>query len=163
MITLRKTTIDDAVELIKIQKEAFKSLYEKYQDDDNPYLRDEQDILSRINRNDTEYYTIVDNEKIVGGILYKHHTSTPFCEMLEEGEYYLCRVYIRPDVQGKQIARTAIKLCEAMFPDAKKFYVDFPEDLEKNRRCYESVGYTDTGKRLKINEKLILSCYCKGI
>lgn len=162
MITLRKTTIDDAVELIKIQKEAFKSLYEKYQDDDNPYLRDEQDILSRINRNDTEYYTIVDNEKIVGGILYKHHTSTPFCEMLEEGEYYLCRVYIRPDVQGKQIARTAIKLCEAMFPDAKKFYVDFPEDLEKNRRCYESVGYTDTGKRLKINEKLILSCYCKG-
>ena len=82
--------------------------------------------------------------------------------MLEEGEYYLCRVYIRPDVQGKQIARTAIKLCEAMFPDAKKFYVDFPEDLEKNRRCYESVGYTDTGKRLKINEKLILSCYCKG-
>jgi len=162
MITLRKTTIDDAVELIKIQKEAFKSLYEKYQDDGNPYLRDEQDILSRINRNDTEYYTIVDNEKIVGGILYKHHTSTPFCEMLEEGEYYLCRVYIRPDVQGKQIARTAIKLCEAMFPDAKKFYVDFPEDLEKNRRCYESVGYTDTGKRLKINEKLILSCYCKG-
>jgi len=162
MITLRKTTIDDAVELIKIQKEAFKSLYEKYQDDGNPYLRDEQDILSRINRNDTEYYTIVDNEKIVGGILYKHHTSTPFCEMLEEGEYYLCRVYIRPDVQGKQIARTAIKLCEAMFPDAKKFYVDFPEDLEKKRRCYESVGYTDTGKRLKINEKLILSCYCKG-
>lgn len=162
MITLRKTTIDDAVELIKIQKEAFKSLYEKYQDDGNPYLRDEQDVLSRINRNDTEYYTIVDDEKIVGGILYKHHTSTPFCEMLEEGEYYLCRVYIRPDVQGKQIARTAIKLCEAMFRDAKKFYVDFPEDLEKNRRCYESVGYTDTGKRLKINEKLILSCYCKG-
>lgn len=163
MIEIRKTTLEDVSMLFEIQKEAFRPLYERYKDEGNPYLRDESDIFGRIKRDDSEYYTITDNKQIVGGILYKHHCSTPFCEMLKDGEYYLCRVYIKPNAQGKQNARTAIKLCEDLFTDAKKYYVDFSEDLEKNRRCYTSVGYIDTGKRLNINEKLILACYTKEI
>ncbi len=161
MVSIRKTVKEDASILSKIQKEAFKSLYEKYHDEGNPYLRDENDILSRLDREDSVYYTIMDNEQIVGGILYKYNCSTPFCKMLNDGEYYLCRVYIKPDVQGKQIARTAIKLCEENFTDATKYFVDFPEDLEMNRRCYESAGYVDTGKRLKVEENLTLACFTK--
>jgi len=161
MVEVRKTTMEDVNILLRIQKEAFRSLYERYKDEGNPYLRDESDISGKINKTDSEYYTIIYDERIVGGILYKHHCSTPFCEMLKDGEYYLCRVYIKPNAQGKQIARTSIKLCEQLLADAKKFYVDFPDDLEKNRRCYTSVGYADTGKRLNINEKLILACYAK--
>ena len=110
MVSIRKTVKEDASILSKIQKEAFKSLYEKYHDEGNPYLRDENDILSRL---------------------------------------------------GKQIARTAIKLCEENFTDATKYFVDFPEDLEMNRRCYESAGYVDTGKRLKVEENLTLACFTK--
>lgn len=161
MITIRRTIKEDVSTLIKIQKEAFKPLYEKYHDKGNPYLRDENDISSRLDHEDSIYYTIMDNRQIVGGILYKRNCSTPFCEMLSDGEYYLCRVYIKPDVQGKQIARTAIKLCEESFTDAIKYFVDFPKDLEMNRRCYESAGYTDTGKRLSVQENLTLACFTK--
>lgn len=161
MITIRKTVTEDAIILRDIQKAAFKPLYEKYHDEGNPYLRSERDILVRLDREDSQYYTIMEDGQIVGGILYKHHCPTPFCEMLNNGEYYLCRIYIKPDAQGKQIARTAIRLCEENFTDAVKYFVDFPEDLEMNRRCYESVGYTDTGKRLNVEGKLTLACFSK--
>lgn len=161
MVTIRETIKEDAEILCKIQKEAFQPLYERYHDEGNPYLRDERDILSRLNREDSIYYTIMDRGQIVGGIFYKCNCSTPFCKMLKDGEYYLCRVYIRPDVQGKQIARTAIRLCEEGFSNATKYFVDFPEDLEMNRRCYESVGYVDTGERLKVDENLVLASFSK--
>ena len=60
MVSIRKTVKEDASILSKIQKEAFKSLYEKYHDEGNPYLRDENDILSRLDREDSVYYTIMD-------------------------------------------------------------------------------------------------------
>lgn len=161
MITIRKTIKEDANILSNIQKEAFKPLYDRYHDEGSPYFRSERDILVRLDREDSQYYTIMDNGQIVGGILYKHNCSTPFCEMLNDGEYYLCRIYIKPDAQGKQIARTAIKLCEENFTDATKYFVDFPEDLEMNRRCYESVGYVDTGKRLNVEKNLTLACFTK--
>ena len=161
VITIRKTIKEDARILIKIQKEAFKPIYERYHDEGNPFLREENDILDRLMRPDSEYYTIFDDEHIVGGILYKHSCSTPFCENLGSGEYYLCRVYIKPSAQGKKIARTAIKLCEEKFDNAVRYYVDFPEELEKNRRCYESAGYSDTGERLQITEQLTLAYFTK--
>ncbi len=161
MVTIRKTIKEDSKILCQIQKAAFKPLYERYHDEGNPYLRDESDILNKLSREDSIYYTIMDNEQIVGGIFYKRNCSTPFCKMLKDGEYYLCRVYIQPDVQGKHIARTAIKLCEEIFAGAAKYFVDFPEDLEINRRCYESVGYVDTGERLKVDENLVLASFVK--
>lgn len=161
MVTIRKTVKEDASILGSIQKAAFKPLYERYHDEGSPYLRSERDILVRLDREDSLYYTIMYDGQIVGGILYKFNCSTPFCERLNDGEYYLCRIYIKPDVQGNQIARTAIRLCEENFTDATKYFVDFPEDLEMNRRCYESVGYTDTGRRLDVEGKLTLACFTK--
>lgn len=69
-----------------------------------------------------------------------------------DGEYYLSRSYIHPDYQNKGIAREAILLCEKEFPDARFYFVDFPEDMEKNRRCYQSAGYCDTGVRERWGE-----------
>jgi len=54
-------------------------------------------------------------------------------------------------------------LCEKDFPDAKLFSVDFPEDLIKNRRCYEKAGFKDTGKRLEAEPGLILACFEKHL
>ena len=76
----------------------------------------------------------------MGGVLYKCKGRTTFIENLEEGQYYLQRVYIKPEQQCKRIAQTAILLCEKEFPNAKCFLVDFPEDLMKNKRCYEKAG-----------------------
>ena len=47
--------------------------------------------------------------------------------------------------------------------DAKLFSVDFPEDLPKNRRCYEKAGFCDTGKRLEAEPGLVLACFEKRV
>ncbi len=43
-VSVRRTVPSEAEELSQIQKAAFKSLYEKYHDERNPYLRGPEDI-----------------------------------------------------------------------------------------------------------------------
>lgn len=144
---IRSTLPSEADELAKLQQAAFSPLYEKYHDGGNPCLRGPEDILKRLNKHN-RYYTIFLEGKIVGGICYRLKGKRAPSRMIENGEYYLARVFIDPEYQSKGVAREAILLCEKEFPDAKKYYVDFPEDMEKNRRCYQSAGYRDTGVKL---------------
>ncbi len=161
-ITIRQTTPEEAEILAYIQQAAFKPLYEAYHDEGNPYLRGAEDILCRFNEKN-RYFTILCDDDIVGGVLYRVSGKRSPWDVLAEGEYYLARVYVKPELQGRGIARTAIQLCEKEFPDAVAFYVDFPEDLEKNRRCYESVGYCDTGKRIRMEGAPTLAMFEKII
>lgn len=163
MIKIRTTTEQEAFLLSEIQKEAFQPLYERYHDKGNPCLRGVEDVAKRLNSPYFRYFTIFEDEKIVGGILYKCKGKGPFFEELKDGEYYLQRIYIKPEYQGKRIAQTALLLCEKEFADAKYFSVDFPEDLEKNRRCYEKAGFRDTGKRLEAEPGLVLACLEKYV
>lgn len=157
-ISIQVTKEAEALELSNIQKEAFQPLYEQYHDEGNPCLRGAEDIANRLNSEYFRYFTIFLGDEIVGGILYKCKGSTPFGESLGDGRYYLQRVYIKPQLQCKGIAQVAILLCEKELPDAKCFWVDFPEDLIKNRRCYEKVGYVDTGNRMEVQPGLVLAC-----
>lgn len=161
MIAIRKTQEQDALILWSIQKEAFLPLYERYHDEGNPCLRGIEDIVKRLNTPYFRYFTILEDGEIVGGISYKCQGRIPFFDELKEGEYYLQRVYIKPERQCNKIAQTAILLCEKEFPDINVFYVDFPEDLVKNRRCYEGAGFKDTGKRMEAEPGLVLACFEK--
>lgn len=160
-IQVRVTKESESLTLCNIQKAAFLPLYDKYQDQDNPCFRGVEDIAKRLNSDSFRYFTIYLDEEIVGGALYKCKGGTPFVEDLEKGHYYLQRIYIKPEHQCKGIAQTAILLCEKMFPNAICFWVDFPEDLAKNERCYTKVGFLDTGERLQIQSGLVLASYKK--
>lgn len=161
MISLRLTAPEDVDILTDIQQKAFQPLYEKYHDEGNPYLRDKRDILCRLDNPNFLYLTILSDEKIVGGILYRVKGSTPFIKNLRWGKYYLGRVYISPEYQNKGIATKAILQSEKFLKKPRKLYVDFPEDLEKNRKCYTKCGYKDTGKRLEAEPGLVLACFEK--
>ncbi len=145
-LSIRITDPSEAEELSQIQKAAFKPLYEKYHDKGNPFLRGPEDILRRLNKFN-RHFTILYDDKVVGGVFYRLYGKRSPSDEIGVGEYYLARIYIHPDYQNKGIARDAILLCEKEFPDARFYYVDFPEDMEKNRRCYQSAGYCDTGDR----------------
>lgn len=161
MITIRPTIEQDAEMLCAIQKQAFEPLYERYHDEGNPFLRGTEDILKRLNTPIFCYFTILEDGGIVGGISYKCMGRVPFLDEMKKDECYLQRVYIKPERQCNRIAQTAILLCEKHFPDINIFYVDFPEDLVKNRRCYERVGFEDTGKRMETEPVLVLACFEK--
>ena len=118
-------------------------------------MRDERDILCGLNNPNFLYLTILYDEKIVGGILYRIKGSTPFVKNLRWGKYYLGRVYISPEYQNKGIATEAILQSEKFLKKPRKLYVDFPEDLDKNRKCYTKCGYKDTKKRLAQGERIV--------
>lgn len=161
MISVRLTTIDDVELLTAIQQKAFLPLYEKYHDKGNPYLRGKEDILCRLDNPKFLYLTILSDDTIVGGILYRLKGSTPFIKKLMFGKYYLTRVYVLPEYQSKGIATQAILQSEKYLKKPRKLYVDFPADLDKNRKCYTKCGYKDTGKRLDAEPGLTLACFEK--
>lgn len=161
-ISIRETIASEAVELSQIQKAAFLPLYEKYHGDGNPYLRGPEDILCRLNKCN-RYFTVICDGKIIGGIFYRCRGKRSPWNELKDGEYYLARIYIHPDYQNKGIAREVIKLCENEFPDAVAYYVDFPEDMEKNRRCYQNAGFCDTGERICMEGAPVLAMYKKTV
>ncbi len=163
MIHIRATVETDAQILADIQRQAFLPLYERYHDSGNPCLRGIEDVANRLGSPFFRYFTILDDGEIVGGILYRCKGGTPMGDELKDGKYYLQRVYIKPEQQCKKIAQTAILLCEKEFADATCFSVDFPEDLIKNRKCYEAAGFCDTGKRMEVEPGLVLAYYEKRL
>lgn len=163
MVSVRKTLAEDVTTLWEIEKSAFLPLYERYHDRGNPALRDETDISRRLGSEYFSCFTIFMEDKIVGGLWYKVKGACVGEETLGNGKYYLQRVFIAPDMQSKGIAQKAILESEAYFEDAKTFFVDFPEDLQKNRRCYEKAGYRDTGMRVEVQKGLVLACFEKKV
>lgn len=162
-IEIRPTVKADAQMLSYIQRLAFWPLYEKYHDKGNPGLRGEEDILNRLNHRRFKCFTILLDDEIVGGVVYRSKGSGVFFTELGDGEYYLQRIFIKPEWQGNRIAQTAIRLCEKQFPDARMFVVDFPVDMLQNRMCYEAVGFSDTGMRKEIEPGLELAFYKKRV
>jgi len=157
MITIRPTIPEDAPVLARIQKQAFRPLYLRYHDESTPYLRGMEDITRRLNIPHFRYFTIEEEGEIVGGVLYKCIGYIPLKGELRRGEYCLQRVYVRLKCQNRKIAQTAIRLCEEQMPEFHTFYVDYPEDLPQNRRCYEAAGYRDTNQRLQVKPELVLA------
>lgn len=145
-ITVEKATITDINKLVAIQKQAFERLYNIYNDNSSPYLRDEKEFESWFERGH-DVYKIYANGILAGGIT-----------IFDKGndEYYLARIYILPKLQKKGIAKTAILICEKNYPNAKRWFLDYPEDQVANKSCYKACGYTDTGSHRVINEMLTL-------
>ena len=133
-------TIGDADALTAIQQQAFKRLYDKYHDEGSPYLRGADEIAMWLDRPNVSVYKIHADGVLCGGVSFCERNDLP-------GEYYLARIYILPELQGKGIASTAILLCEATVTNASRWTLDFPVNEIANRRCYEKAGYMDTGER----------------
>ena len=161
-LSIRITNPSEADELSQIQKAAFKPLYEKYHDDGNPFLRGPEDILRRLNKFN-RHFPILYGDKTAGGIFYRLYGRRSPSDEIGADEYYLARIYIHPDYQNKGIAQNAVLMCEKEFPDARFYYVDFPEDMEKNRRCYQGAGYCDTGERIRTEGAPVLSVFKKEV
>lgn len=153
---------EDVDILFRIQKEAFYPLYQQFRDPSNPYLRGKEDIERRLKHDFYHPFTILEDGRIIGGLWYISGANLLLCQ-LQPHEYYLGRVFIAPDMQGKKAAQRAILMCEKHFPDAVKYYVDFPDVLEKNRRCYAGAGYTPTGIKKETDPGVTLELYKKYV
>ena len=145
-------TIEDAESLAAIQKQAFKRLYDIYHDEGSPYLRSSDEIIRWLERPNWHVYKIYADGILCGGVAFCERNELP-------GEYYLARIYISPELQGKGLASTAILLCEAKVINASRWLLDFPIDQVANRRCYEKAGYVETGETREQSGGAIVLAY----
>lgn len=66
MIYLEKAVADDLDTIIAIQRRSFKAVYDKYQDEYDPYLEDEERIRWKLVERPNSFYRfiVVNGEKI---------------------------------------------------------------------------------------------------
>ena len=153
-INLELASVEDAQALLNIQKEAFKPLYEIYNDDISPYLHSIEDMEISITYPQGAYYKIIADGFLCGASRIAWN---------KDGLHRVMISYIASEYFGKGIVTEALGCIEKLHPKATAWETDVPVDQPKNIRSIEKAGYISTGEREIINDKLVLAYYRKPI
>lgn len=136
MISLKKAIFSDLEIIEAVQRKSFKMWYEKYHDENNPYLETRASIEEKFNRLLSTYYLIKDGEEVFGYL--RMQTD------LEETEVWLAIVAILPEYQRKGYASSAIQLLEESYPSIKKWDLCTIFQEKSLVKLYEKCGYQAT-------------------
>lgn len=152
-IDLHKATLNDAEIIWQMQKEAFASLLEKYQDmDTNPANEPIEKIKYRLSQPFTYFYLIKLKNQNVGAIrVVDKRDDTP---------KRISPLFVLPAFRNKGIAQAAIKCVEEIH-GTQNWSLDTILQEKGNCHLYEKMGYHTTGKTMSINERLTLVFYEK--
>lgn len=154
-ITLVRAEAPDAEAMLEMQKECFKSHFEKYHDvETSPINESMEKMLFKINYENGSYFKII-TDNIHTGCIRVFEKSPKL--------YRIGIIYILPEFQNKGIGQRVLALVESFYPEAEAWELDCPADLPANRRCYEKAGYKFTEEEKTINNKLKLVFYKKEI
>ncbi|MEN2767426.1 GNAT family N-acetyltransferase [Ornithinibacillus xuwenensis] len=153
-LILEKAIITDAVELLKMQTQAFTPLLEKYQDYHTSPANETIDrVTERITNPEGAFYKILLEGLMVGAI----------CVTSKKEYMWISPMFILPEFQGQGIAQKAIKLAEEKHPDFKRWELATIQEEERNCYLYEKMGYVKMGIAKEINERATLIYYQKEI
>lgn len=153
-IKLIRAEVKDAEQIHKMQVEAFKELFDKYQDfDTNPGNEIIEKVKFRLEQKFTYYYFICFQNQRVGAIR--------IVDKKEEGKNKrISPLFILPAFWGQGIAQRAIEMCEEIH-GKEHWELDTILQEPKNCHLYEKMGYSRTGKTKVVNDKLTLVFYEK--
>ena len=143
----------DIETVFRIQRTAYKPLYEQYQDDISPYLESKETVLRKYSKEGTYGYIFAVNGVLVGAvriIVYKEDKSGKVSA--------LC---VLPQYQGRGIAQQALLKIEELHGDIERWFLDTIQEEAGNCHLYEKLGYRKTGKTEVINDKMTLVYYEK--
>jgi RimJ/RimL family protein N-acetyltransferase len=152
-ITLRKADVNDCEAIRKLQAAAFAALLEKYQDHDlNPGAETAEKIRWRLEYPNASAYFIKLADEVIGYIrIYD----------LGGGACRLSLMCILPEYQGRGFAQGAIRLAEALYPDAVRWELRTIKQEAKLRHLYEKLGYRLTGNEEHVKDGMDLIGYEK--
>jgi GNAT superfamily N-acetyltransferase len=83
----------------------------------------------------TAYLVIEVGGSVVGGVIV----------FASGGDYWIGRMFIDPDHQGRGYGSAALAQLELEYPDAIRWALETPPWNERNHRFYEKAGYTRAG------------------
>jgi isopentenyldiphosphate isomerase len=150
-ISLKKASIDDAEELLALQREVFMPLYKKYNDHEtSPVTQTMERFTARFERG--TYFKILFEGELAGSVFV--YEKSP-------GLMRLHIINILEKHHNKGIAQAVMKRLELMYPEADAWELDTILAEERNCYLYEKMGYEQTGEAKVINKDLTIIRYRK--
>ena len=140
--------------ILRMQREAFAGLLEKYQDTEtSPATEELEDISFRFHQPETTYYFIVAGEEKVGVIRVVDRRDGKTRKRISP-------IFIMPAHRNKGCAQRAIALAEQLH-GASGWRLETILQEPANCHLYEKLGYTGTGEAQVVNDRLTLVVYEK--
>ena len=153
-IKLKQVTRDDIEDVWKMQVEAFSELLEKYQDYDiSPGAEAFDKVLERFEQPWTKYYFIRAENSRVGVIRV--------IDKNDGSRRRISPIWIMKEYRNRGYAQQAIEETERIY-GPNNWSLDTILQEKGNLYLYEKMGYHQTGKVEKINDRMDIVFYEKN-
>ncbi|MGV2940443.1 GNAT family N-acetyltransferase [Mesobacillus sp. LC4] len=150
-ISLAKASVEDAEELLALQREVFMPLYKRYKDHEtSPVTQTMERFTARFERG--TYFKVLYEGELAGSVFV--YEKSP-------GLMRLHIINILEKHHNKGIAQNVMKRLEIMYPEADAWELDTILTEKRNCYLYEKMGYKQTGEAKVINKDLTIIRYRK--
>jgi ribosomal protein S18 acetylase RimI-like enzyme len=129
-VIIEKATVSDAEELLALQKLAYRSEAEIYNDFGIPPLIQTLESMEEDFKNQLFLKTLLDG-RIIGSVR----------AYSKEGTCYIGRLIVHPDFQNRGIGTRLMNDIERIFKGCKRFELFTGDKSEGNLRLYQKLGY----------------------
>ena len=143
-IVMKQAQVEDAREILDLQKLAYQSEAEIYHDDTIPPLTQTLEEITADFRNQVFIKASVDG-RIVGSVRGQ----------LKQGTCSIGRLIVHPDFQNQGIGIRLMDEVEKYFPEAGRFELFTGHRSERNKYLYRKLGY-QVFRRQPVNSDLTL-------
>jgi ribosomal protein S18 acetylase RimI-like enzyme len=150
LFAIQPATVEDATQILALQKLAYESEAQLYEDWTIPPLTQTLGSLLSEIRNDT-VLKAVDEQLIVGSV--RATVSDNICQ--------IGRLMVHPAQQGRGIGTALMAAIEALFPAVSGFELFTGSRSEGNIRLYGRLGYAVTGAR-RVSDRVTLVVLSKA-
>ncbi|MBR0464143.1 MAG: GNAT family N-acetyltransferase [Clostridia bacterium] len=152
-VLLKPAEKTDMQTIWRMQIEAFSDLLEKYRDYEmSPGAETLEKVMARYEQPWTTYYFIVAENENVGVIRV--------VDRKDGSRKRISPIWIMPAYRNKGYAQAAIKGVEQLYGSGH-WRLDTILQEAGNLHLYEKMGYHQTGRIEKINERMDIVCYEK--
>lgn len=153
-VVLRQAVREEIEMIWKMQTEAFRELYEKYQDTEtSPATEPVEKVRNRFEMPGSVYYFIEDGDVTVGVIR--------IVDAKDGSRKRISPLWIMKEYRGRGYAQQAILEAERIYGD-DNWALDTIMQEEGNCYLYEKMGYHRTGLTRKINDNMDIVFYEKN-
>ena len=146
LVDIKRASIDDLGEILLLQKQAYLSEADLYNDYNIKSLIQTLDNIKQDFSKQIFLKSVVDNDTaIVGSVRAYQQNDTVF----------ICQFTVKPDYQNKGIGSKLMISIEGLFESAKRFELFTDHKSIKNIYLYQKLGYREF-KRMPINDILTM-------
>ncbi len=152
-IELKAAKRDDIDRVWKMQIEAFSGLLQKYQDyDTNPGVESIDKVTARFEQPWTTYYFIMDGDEEAGVVRV--------VDKKDGSRKRISPIWIMPEYRNKGYAQQAIIEVEKIYGD-NNWCLETILQEKGNLHLYEKLGYHQTGRVDRLNDRMEIVFYEK--